>query len=218
MVTTILDVLKVELVLDGVMLLLNPEEIEAFRSVVDADVVVTDKGAFNLGKRFTFGRERIVLDTDMSSSVQTTLSREYPVETDLGRLTEVAGHAITQSNLLDQQPQGSVYRIDLIYDQDSGLPAAKYLANKLFTAEVHSHAGWELQGGFSRIVFADGDRQWGVSVEPRFGSDVTNTVYLSLARFSKELRLPNEGEIGVVLEEVWCRAHDFPNQLDERMT
>ncbi len=218
MATTILDVLKVELVLGGVMLLLNPDEIEAFRSVVDADVVVTDKGAFNLGKRLTFGKERIVLDTDMSPSVQTIISREYPVEEDLNRLAEVTRHAIAQTNLLDQQPQSSVYRIDLIYDQDSGLPAAKYLANQLYSAELYRHEGWGVEGGFSRIVFTEGENKWGVSIEPRFSSDVTNTVYLSFARFSKVTQLPDDGEIRGSLGEVWCKAHDFLIQLDQRRT
>ena len=216
MATTILDVLKVDLALGGVMLLSNAEEIEAFRGLVDADAVVTDKGPLNLGKRIALGRERIVLETDFSTSIQTIVSKEYPAREDLGRLAEVTTHAIAQTNLLDQQPQNSVYKVDLIYDQDSGLPAAKYLANQMFATEIHRHAGWELRGGFCRIVFADGEKQWGISIEPRFANEVTNTVFLSVARFSNELQLPDEGEIGESLQEVWCKAHDFLNQLDER--
>ena len=70
MATTILDVLKVDFALGGVMLLGNPEEIEAFRSVVDADAVVTDKGTFSLGKQITLGGERIVLETEIFPSIR----------------------------------------------------------------------------------------------------------------------------------------------------
>ena len=214
MAATNLDILKVEFALGGVMLLGNVEEIEAFRSVINADLVVTDKGPFNLGKRFSLGRERIVLDTDVSPSIQTIISREYPAIEDLGRLAEVTRHAITLTNLVDQQPHSSVYRIDLIYDQDSELPAVKYLADRVFAPDFQHYGGWELRGGFCRLVFADGEKQWGITVEPRFANEETTTVFLSLAQFSDENQLPSEEEIKGTLQEVWEQAQDFLRELD----
>ena len=214
MATTILDVLKVDLVLGGVMLLGNAEEIDAFRNVVDADVVVTDKGPFNLGKRFLLGRERIVLDTDVSPSIQSIISKEYPEREGLDRLAEVAVHAIAHTSLLDQQPHSSVYRIDLIYNQDSELPAVKYLADRIFDADLKRYRGWELRGGFCRLVFVDGEKQWGITVEPRFANEETTTVFLSVAQFRDENQLPGSGEINETLQEVWEQAHEFLNRLD----
>ncbi len=216
MATTIIDVLKVDFALGGVMLLGNPEEIEAFRSVVDADAVVTDKGTPSLGKRITLGRERIVLETEIFPSIGTTIGREYPVRDDLSRLAEVVRHAIAQTNLSDQQLQGSVCRIDVIYEQDSGLPAAGYLAKRIFLPGLQTHAGWALKGGFCRIVFVEGEKQWGISIEPRFGNEETTTVFLSVSRYMNEQQLPAENGIEDSLQEVWGQAHDFLNRLDER--
>lgn len=197
------------------MLLGNAEEIEAFRNVVNADVISTDKGTLNLGKRIMLGRERITLDTDISPSIQTTISREYPSREDLGRLAEVASHATSETKLFDQEPLSSVYKIDLIYDQDSGTPAARYLANRVFASGLQHHAGWELKGGFCRIVFADAESQWGISLEPRFGNEETTTVFFSIARYSNLQRLPTEGEIEDSFQKVWDHAHDLLNRLDE---
>lgn len=214
MATTVLDVLKVDLVLGGVMLLGNAEEIEAFRGVIDADLVVTDKGPFNLGKRFSLGRERIILDTDVSPSIQTIISREYPKREDLDRLAEVTRHAIVHTNLLDQQPHSSMFRVDLIYDQDSGFPAVRYLADRIFAAGLQDYKGWDLRGGFCRLVYSVGDVQWGISAEPRLANEETSTVFLSFAQFKDENQLPSEEEIKATLQEVWEQAQEFLKGLD----
>ena len=215
--TKILDVLKVDLAFAGIMLLRDVSEIEAFRRSIDADAVVTDKGTFSLGKRIVLGRERILLESDISPSIQTIIGREYPTIDGLGRLAEVARCAIVETNLSDQQLQGYICRIDLIYDQDSGLPAATYLANRLFAPDLQSYEGWDLREGSCRMIFAEGENQWAIFVEPRFGNEETNTVYLSVARRMDEQSIPEQSQIEETLREVWIKAQDFLNRLDEEI-
>ncbi len=215
MATSIQDVLKIDLALGGVMLLGIPEEIEAFRGVVGSDVVVTDRGAFNLGKRIALGRERILIETDITPLVQTLTGIEYPERDNLSRFAEVVRHAIENTNLSEQHLQGCVCRVDLIYDQDSGLPATEYLANKMIVSSLQAHAGWVLKGGSCRVTFAEEEKQWVITVEPRFGSEETNTVFLSVARYRSEQHLPEMGDIEEILQEVWDQAHSFLKRLDE---
>ena len=106
-------------------------------------------------------------------------------------------------------------RVDLIYDQDSGLPAATYLANRLFAPFLQSHAGWDLREGSCRMIFKEGENQWAIFVEPRFGSEETNTVYLSVARRRDGELIPDQRQIEKTLQEVWIQAQDFLNRLDE---
>ncbi len=217
MATRIVDVLKVDLAFAGIMLLRDFDEVESFRRSIDADAVVNDKGPLSFSKRILLGRERIILESDITPSFQTTLSREYPTFDGLGRLAEVARCAIVETNLSDQQLQGYICRIDLIYDQDSGLPAATYLANRLFAPNLQCYEGWDLREGSCRMIFAEGENQWAIFVEPRFGNEETNTVYLSVARRMDEQSIPEQSQIEETLREVWIKSQDFINRLDEEI-
>ena len=214
MSTTILDILKLDLALAGTMLLRDPAEIEEFRRSVNADAVVTDRGPLNLGKRVLIGKERILLESDISPSIQTIISREYPTAGDLDRLAEVVNCAIEATDLREQQLQGYVCKVDLIYDQDSGMPAATYLANRLFAPDLQSHSGWHLKEGSCRMLFSQGETQWAIFVEPRFGSEETSTVYLSVGQRRDGNRFPDERQIAKILREVWNEALSFMNRLD----
>ena len=215
MATTIQDVLRVDFALTGVLLLGNLDEIEAFKTQVNADIVVTDKGPLNLGKRIVLGRERVSLDSDITPTLQTLISREYPSTDDLGRFAQTIAYATNGSNLTDQQFQGYVCRIELIYIQDSGLPAVEYLANRVFAPGLQSDTGWVLRGGACRMTFEDGDDEWAILIEPRFGNENTDTVYLSVARRRDGVQLPSQDDIEMSLNDVWFQAHSFLDRLDE---
>lgn len=65
------------------------------------------------------------------------------------------------------------------------------------------------------MIFKEGENQWAIFVEPRFGSEETNTVYLSVARRRDGELIPDQRQIEKTLQEVWIQAQDFLNRLDE---
>ena len=220
MATTVQDVLNVNLVLVGVGLLNKPEEFNEFRDAVATDVVVAGSGLVigiptntaETGRTLTLNRDRIALDISPSRSV---IRRDYPLYGDLDRLAEVIGHAITKTDIKSQEPQAFGYNIELVYDQDSGIPALQYLAKRLFAANLPGNEGWELIGGTSRLLFEGGEARWSVTVDSRFNDEAATKIFLSLNMHRAETRLPRLDEVRASLQEVWTQAHNFAIQLDE---
>ena len=220
MSVTIQDVLKANVVLVGVGLLNYPDEVERFRSAVDTDVSVTGSGFIldaqssiaQPGRTLNLNRDRIVLEL---SQVRSSIEREYPSEEDLGRLAEVARHAISATELEGTSPRAFGYNIELIYDQDSGQSAFSYLAERLFTDNLFLDLGWQLSGGTGKLMFDMDGKRCNVTVEPRFNDVAATKVFFSLNLHHDEQRIPNGDEIKDSLREIWDQAHIFANHLDE---
>ena len=221
MAVEVQDVLKANIVLLGVELLTSgPEELDAFRDAVDTEVGIAPNLVLGgplpnieASGTLTLNRDRIVVEISPSRS---TIAREYPSFEDLGRLAEVAGYAIAETDLGDRRPRAFGYNIELVYDQDSGLPAVRYLADRLFAAEISSNEGWQLIGGAGRLVFEDENgKPRNITIEPRFDDRAPTKISMILNVHENEQRLPAEDEIKNSLEETWRQAHEFVNRLDE---
>ena len=220
MAVDVQDVLKANLVLVGVGLLSNRlEELDAFRDAVDTEVSMGSNMALGLplpgvepAGTLTLSRDRIVVEISSSGS---TIAREYPSYEDLARLAEVAGYAIAKTDLGDQRPRAFGYNIELVYDQDSGLPAVQYLGERLFAAEISSNEGWKLIGGAGRLIFDEGGKLRNITIGPRFDDRAPTKISMSLNVHENERRLPDEDEIRNSLEETWRQAHEFVERLDE---
>ena len=102
MPVTIQDVLKINIVLLGIGLLKEPDELKAFRESVASDVIVSGAGlaigmpGAETARRVTMNRDRIELDLSPSLSV---IGRDYPAYGDLDRLAEVVSYALDNTNL-----------------------------------------------------------------------------------------------------------------------
>ena len=150
MAATLHDVVSANLVLVGVGLLNEPSEFERFRNALDTDirpevglVANVSTGLTEPSRTFTLHRERIALNLSPSRS---TISREYPDESDFARLAEVAALAIESTDLADGKPQAFGYNIEMVFNQDTGQSAIQYLGERLFDYGRLGKEGWDRVG------------------------------------------------------------------------
>ena len=224
MAATIQDVVSANLVLVGVSLISTPDEVEQFRSSiggVDLQEEFGLAGSLPAGlvepnRRLTLNRDRIFLTLSPSRS---SISREYPslenLQADLERLSEVSTQAIKGTNLGSQNLVAFGYNAEVIFNQDSGDPAIRYLGGRLFGHSFPRGKPWDLSGGSGQLIFTDGTRRWTFSVRPRSEDERESRVALGLNLHLNQQNLPNKVEIRNSLEEVWTEANEFMKRLDE---
>ena len=219
MAATLLDVVSANLVLVGIGLLNQPDEVARFGNALNAELRVefshvpnVQAGLTELSRTLTLSRERTVLNLSSSRSM---IAREYPEKADLDSLAKVVGQAIACTEIGEQQPRAFGYNIEMVFDQDSGQPALQYIGERLFGNQTFGKAGWELAGGTGRLIFTDSASQWTIALQPRLGDSATPRVSLSLNLHKEEQRFPSESEVRVSLNEVWDEATGFMNRLDE---
>ncbi len=222
MAATLHDVVSANLVLVGIGLLNQPDEAERFRNTLDTDmrlelglVANVPTGLTEPSRTFTLNRERIALNL---SSSRSSIAREYPSQSDLGRLAQVASLAIESTDLDGDTLQAFGYNIEMVFNQDTGQSATRYLGKRLFDYGLLGKEGWNLLGGRGQLIFRDDVGQWTITVEPRFGEESTSRFFLSLNLHKDEQRLPTEGEITDSLKEIWQEALAFIDRLDKRGT
>ena len=214
------DVVKINVVFVGIGLLNTPAEFDAFSKAVDADVQISAAGLLlgvppivpEPGRKLEIPRERITLDV---STVRSAIEREYPSEGDVSRLAEVAGCAVQNTAPQERPPAAFGYNIEIIFNQTSGFPSLRYLGDRLFHQRDFGTDDWNLVGGTGRLIFDSVDGRWTIHVEPRYNSDETHQVFVSLNLHKAEQRLPNADEIRQSFSNVWNGAHTFITRFDE---
>ena len=219
--TTEPNVLSINLVLIGVDLLAELESLESFKTQVDPDLEIEfglstemPTGVTTQTRRVNLHRERIVLELSPSRS---SITREFPSDRDeLTRLTAAAQSAIEGSGLL-VAPSAFGFNIELVYDQDSGQSAERYLGSRLFGTLQIGKQDWALAGGTGNIVFTDGagHRRWTVNVRPRSANPPNTRVALSMNLHYSEGRIPSVQQLQNALEELWEEAHALVGRLDQ---
>lgn len=222
MATEVQDVLKVSIVLVGIGILNNPDEINAFSGEVGADPEVLVPGLVigppgspsDHGIRLGLNRDRITLDL---SPIRTAVERQYPSQTDLKRLSNVVTCAIRCTDLQGRSPSAFGFNIELVYDQLSGKSSLQYLGERLFAESLSGEAGWNLVGGAGRLVFDSPEGRWSIQLEPR-GQAETTRVFLNLNLHKAEERMPRDAEILNSFESIWTQSHNFVNRLDEMVS
>ena len=222
MAINIQDVVSANLVLVGIGLLNTPEELEDFRKGIGATEIVSRSSLAltgplpdnaETGRTVALERERITLEL---SSSRSSVERAYPLKEDLERLANVAGHAITKTDLQGKRPRAFGFNLDLVYDQISEWPSVRYLAERLFSSVPLGNERWQLFGGMGRLIFKDGEKFWTVKLEPRFNEQDTTKIFLSINLHRNEQRLPDKNEIRDSLCETWDQAHEFAIRLDKK--
>ena len=221
MAVTTPEVVKANIVLVGLRLLSAPEEIESFKHTIGTDVqlagvgmgVNVQTGLAEPGLSLILNRDRITLDLSPS---QSAINRDYPLREDLARLAEVAGKAVSNTSGEEQDLRAFGFNIEMVFDQDSDLPAVGYLSRRLFDVDGLGSEGWQFIGGAGKLIFGDEGRRWTVALEPRFGDETESRVFLSVNLHKARQSPPTEDEIRNSFEELWDEVHDFVQRLDER--
>lgn len=214
------NVVSANLVLVGVGLLNEPDEIDRFRSALDTDLrleagLVTNipTGLTEPSRTLTLNRERITLSL---SSARSSIAREYPEQSDLAHLAQIAALAIDSTNLVGRVPQAFGYNIEMVFDQSSGQPAIRYIGERLFDQQSFGKVGWSLSGGTGQLIFTGDGCQWTITIRPQPGDAATPRVLLALNLHKDEQRLPAEDEVKSSLVAAWKEAEGFMKRLDER--
>ena len=115
-------------------------------------------------------RERIRI-TILES--QLSINREYPSEEDLLPLANISTATLS---FLNRPIKAIGYNVDLVFEQDSGRSAERYLAGKLFKHREFGGKEWPLWGGFGTMVFGNSRRRKSFSVAPWIEGDKTTRV------------------------------------------
>ena len=217
MAVNIGDVLQINLILVGVSLINTPKEHVAFRKDVGTEVVRAEIGLGQevIERTHTLNRDRI---TVTGSSVRSVIAREYPGQSDLERLAQVAGMAIANTDLDGQELQAFGYNIELVYEPVPEKPAIEYLADRLFMPHLLQSEGWQLIGGAGRLFFEKDGWIWQARLEPRFNDDASTRVFASLNLHRAESHLPMEDDIRDSLKLLWTEVHNLVTQLDGSST
>lgn len=219
MTAKVQDVLKTNLVLVGVGLLNNLEELEKFDHAVNSELMIEGGGMMVNAtgivpepmRAITIPKDRVSLELSPSRSV---ISRDYPSRNDLSRVAEVAAKAICSTDLKAPSLAGFGFNIDLMYDQDSGDTAFGYLAKRMFSPDLSMNEGWNLVGGAGRLLFNRGGNVWTVNVEPRLGDQNTHRVFMKLNLHINDREIPDGERIRRFLEEIWDQAHIMVDMID----
>lgn len=219
MTVTLEDTLNANLVLVGVELLNEPDEVERFRNEMATDLRL-EVGLIGTNdipvmpepsRSLILGRDRIRLTLQASRSM---IAREYPDDAGLARLAQAASRAIEFTGLGSKMPQAFGYNMELVFSQDSGQPAIRYIGNRVFGSLSIDEPGRNLIGGVGQLIFADAAGRWTITVEPRSGDPDTSRVFLKLNLHKQEQRFPDESEIQETLEQVQQEAQAFMERLE----
>lgn len=221
MVALLQDVVSASLVLVGVGLLNEPDELERFRNAFTSELLVqagpglvTDmaSGVTEPGRELTLGRERIRLTLHSSRS---TIAIDYPDDDGLDRFAGAIASAVAFTDTKGRVPGAFGYNMDLVLDQDSEEPAIRYIGRGLFRSRLPEALGQNFVGGSGRLIATDTVGRWTIDVEPRFNDNSTSRIFLRVNLHKDEQRLPNEDEIRKALLQVKDRALAFAGGLDK---
>ena len=217
-----LEVTKANVVFVGLGLLQSPDELTAFKGAVDTDVISSGgiiissiaAATTETGRMLSIQRDRIELELTPARS---TISQEYPpLDNKLERLATVAGLAITHTDLGDATPGAFGFNIEAVYDQESGLTAYEYLAERLFATDLTNEGDdWKLTGGAAKKILESGPTEhWQVNLQPRFNDLATSKIFIGLNLHLSEPRVPPRDEIETLLIKLRDRIHEFTERLD----
>ncbi len=213
------EIVKVDLVLVGVRLLSESQQVNAFSELADGEVVSPSTGLVSMEQRpiepatrLELPKARIVLASD---SQQSSIEQLYPDEDDLPRFADIVTLASRCSNLDSALVAVHGYSLAMAYRQDSGMDALRYLGKHMFGEVPFAAEGWDSVGGTGKCMYESPDGHWEFFVEPRFQKRDTDRVFLHLNLYRGQATIPNRKEIIEMLQLVWKQAYDLAFRIDE---
>ena len=221
------DVLKINVVLAGVVLLGEQHQREQFAELADSELVSemlvsgpvppprpTIGGPANVaetGLLLNLLRDRIQL---VSTPSRSSIERQYPKFDELSRLAEIAGYAIDLTDLKRQVQSACGFNIEMVYRQTAEKPSETYIAERLFSRHNFGIDECTLVGGGGKLSFQGKDARWNFAIEARANDPSGRKVYLSLNLHRDTQQVPNREEILNSLQDIWNRSHRFAAQFD----
>lgn len=158
---------------------------------------------------FILDRERIEI-TILES--QLSVSREYPSEEDLLPLASISAATL---NFLNQPIEAIGYNVDLVFEQNSGRSAERYLGGRLFKHREFGGEEWLLWGGFGTMVFGHSRKRQSFNVAPRLEDDKTTRVLVEANYHVSDGNIPQETEIRESLAMIWRNTIGIMELIDE---
>ena len=219
MAVEVQDILSIDAVFAEFELLRNNDEVAACSAALGSEIItevglvlVASRGTPVEGRRLQVPRDRMRVE---ASAHRTRVVREYPADIDdVASVVRLARQAIDSTNLQGALPSSFGFNMELVYDQDSGEAALAYLGRRLFVRAGDLHENWGHAGGSGQLVVREGTWQWTFKLEPRFQAADTTKVFLGANLHVPEPRMPDDGDMEMLLRELWGRAHDVMVNLD----
>lgn len=221
MAVEVQDILSIDAVFADLEVLRNDDEVAACSAALGSEIITevglvlgASRASPLQGRRLQMPRDRMRME---ASAHRTRVVREYPSEIDdVGSVVRLARLAIDNTVLQEAVPSSFGFNLEMVYDQDSGESALTYLGGRLFARASDLHERWGQVGGFGRLVVREGTWQWTINLEPRFQAADTTKVFLGANLHVAEPRMPDDGDMEVLLRELWRRVHEVIENLDGR--
>ena len=142
-------------------------------------------------------RERIEITVAES---HLSISREYPSEENIPPLAAMATAVLA---FLDQPIQAMGYNVDLVFEQNSGRSAERYLGSRLFKHRDLSGGEWSIWGGSGTMIFGSSQKRKSFRMAPRLEDDKTTRVFVEANYHVGDGLTPTEAEINESLTTIW---------------
>ena len=212
------DVLKVNLVLVGTMLLRTQEQRDAFQQKIGTEIMSSGVLIEKVGNAQEFTghvlqipKDRISLEC---SDFRTAINRDYPRFDEIDRFADVIDYAISCSADNMKPITAFGFNTSLTFDNDSNIPAIRYIADRFFSSRLPSDDDSHLVGGFGKLIFRSNEYQSTFTVEPRRGDTTTTKVFLDINRHFDHGHCPRGEELVQNLESLWTDAHALVNRIE----
>lgn len=181
--------------------------VEKLKAIFETDVQVLS-GRGGDPDVLVLDRERIEVSVQGS---QLIINRDYPSEEDLPTLASISNATLV---LLDQSIEAIGYNVDLVFEQNSGRSAERYLGERLFRHGRLDDDAWPLWGGSGTMVFGSSRERKSFTVAPRLDDEKTTRVLVEANYHVVDGPTPLEAGIGESLAIIWKDAFRVMELVD----
>ena len=181
--------------------------VEQLKAIFETDVQVLS-GRGGDPDVLVLDRERIEVSVQGS---QLIISRDYPSEEDLSTLARISNATLS---LLDQSIEAIGYNVDLVFEQNSGRSAERYLGERLFRHGKLDDDAWPLWGGSGTMVFGSSRERKSFTVAPRLDDEKTTRVLVEANYHVVDGQTPLESGISESLAVIWRDAFRVMELVD----
>ncbi len=181
--------------------------VEKLKAIFETDVQVLS-GRGGDPDVLVLDRERIEVSVQGS---QLIISRDYPSEEDLSTLARISNATLA---LLDQSIEAIGYNVDLVFEQNSGRSAERYLGERLFRHGKLDDDAWPLWGGSGTMVFGSSRERKSFTVAPRLDDEKTTRVLVEANYHVVDGQTPLESGISESLAVIWRDAFRVMELVD----
>ena len=153
-------------------------------------------------------KERIEIQLQKSEA---TIVRVYPDEGNLQPLAKIASVVL---NMESHEIEEISYNTELVFEQDSGQSAEKYLGPRLFFHNQLGDGQASLWGGSGEMIFGNSQERKTFTISPRLYDEHTTRVLIEASYRIISKLVPDGSQIEEALKVIWSDAHRLMEQLD----